>query len=281
MELVTNQALTTVLDLHGVRKPRKRKGEPYVKLIEHTGGGGCAQASPPACKKRCALGIKYSVTVQDWNCKTSNVANVLSCIGHLDEEMEQKVIWLSKTVDAYKTNIARTGYEVIQFQGVTSCTVLALIERPCLPGILTTTLLFSPTATYGHTFGVCPFLENQNSEWSCAFIDGSNGNKDPIPMSQEGLHWFCSNLDVVNLQFSGFFFFPGHKRTLKILRRIADQGPMAAETTTVCFRPSTIDKEGKGSKHFDDIASRNVVRGNYEFYDIICKEVLGRVTNSS
>jgi hypothetical protein len=53
---------------------------------------------------------------------------------------------------------------------------------------------------------------------------------------------------------------------------------MAAETTTVCFRPSTIDKEGKGSKHFDDIASRNVVRGNYEFYDIICKEVLGRVT---
>jgi hypothetical protein len=39
MELVTNQALTTVLDLHGVRKPRKRKGEPYVKLIEHTGGG--------------------------------------------------------------------------------------------------------------------------------------------------------------------------------------------------------------------------------------------------
>ena len=125
-----------------------------MKLIEHTGGGGCAlfaQSSPPACKKRCALGIKYSVTVQDWNCKTSNVANVLSCIGHLDEEMEQKVIWLSKTVDAYKTNITRTEYEVIQFQGVTSCTVLAIIERLCLLGILTTTLLFSPTATYVKT----------------------------------------------------------------------------------------------------------------------------------
>jgi hypothetical protein len=130
-------------------------------------------------------------------------------------------------------------------------------------GDLNNNTLVFPTATYGHTFGVCPFLENQNSEWSCAFIDGSNGNKDPIPMSQEGLQWCCSNLDVVNLQFSGFFFFPGHKRTLKILRRIAatkDPRQLKQPQFASGLRPSTIDKEGKGSEHFDDIASRNVVR---------------------
>ena len=213
--------------------------------------------------------INVAVNTTKWNCQVGNIANLLSCIGHLDDIMTKKLIDMDfmaeKSLVTFFHTMKQCGYNVLHFQGMTNESLMNMLTEACLPAIVSVKLPMDH-CTLGHVFGVCPYL-NSSKKRGMALIDGSNEEMKPMILSKHNLNWCVSEVDPRTLTFNGIVFFPGEKRSRKVKHNYLAE----------CWKHATVCLSMK--KHVKDLSfvelyKRNVVVGDLSFYQTILKKYM-------
>eukprot|EP00956_Cyclotella_meneghiniana_P033944 scaffold100591_cov30-Cyclotella_meneghiniana.AAC.1 len=214
--------------------------------------------------------INVVVDTSKWNCQVGNIANLLSCIGHLDDTMTKKLIGMDAMAEnslvTFFHTMKQCGYNVLHFQGMTSESLLNMLTEICLPAIVSVKLPMGH-CTLGHVFGVCPYRK-PNGKIDMALIDGSNEAMKPLVLSRTNLNWCVSEVDLAVLDFKGIVFFPGDKRSRKIKHNYLEEE---------CWKHATVCLQMKEHKHVHDLSlvelyKKNIVLGDLSFYQTILKK---------